>query len=124
MSALNPTRFPERLVALAALAILAGTTPSEAFVLCPFRALTDLPCLFCGITRGVSALLHGDWHSALELHALSPVAVAALAWIVLTGSVPARALKPAAILVALYGVGRLACGIASRMNLSMSFFSF
>jgi hypothetical protein len=124
MLALNLTRFPERFVALAALAILAGVTPSATFVLCPFRALTELPCLFCGITRGVSAMLHGDWRSALELHAFSPIAVAGLMTVVLNGSMPARAIKPVALLLVLYGVGRLAWGMASRMNLSMSFFSF
>ena len=34
---------------------------------CTFRALTGLPCVTCGATRGVSALLQGDllaaWHS-------------------------------------------------------------
>lgn len=44
-------------------------------MLCPFRTLTGILCPLCGITRGVSDLLHGDWLAAIGHHALSPLAV-------------------------------------------------
>lgn len=39
---------------------------------CFFNELTGLPCPGCGMTRAVSALLHGDWHTAMLYHPLSP----------------------------------------------------
>lgn len=33
-------------------------------LLCPFHAITGIPCPTCGITRGFSALLQGDLRSA------------------------------------------------------------
>ncbi len=32
---------------------------------CPFKQLTHLPCPACGTTRGMLALLHGDFSKAL-----------------------------------------------------------
>ena len=43
---------------------------------CLFNELTGLPCPGCGMTRAVSALLHGDWHTAMTFHPLSPAYVA------------------------------------------------
>jgi len=39
---------------------------------CPFRWLTGLPCLLCGMTRALCALGHGQFRRAVELHAFSP----------------------------------------------------
>lgn len=39
-------------------------------VLCPFRALTDLPCPLCGTTRSVGNLLLGDFEAALAFNPL------------------------------------------------------
>lgn len=41
---------------------------------CPFRALTDLPCLSCGTTRAAVALLHGDVVRALAINPLATLA--------------------------------------------------
>jgi hypothetical protein len=35
---------------------------------CPLRTLTGIPCPFCGMTRGVIALLHGDVSAALSFN--------------------------------------------------------
>lgn len=35
---------------------------------CPLRALTGVPCPFCGMTRGTIALVHGDVLGALALN--------------------------------------------------------
>ncbi|HEX8889854.1 MAG TPA: DUF2752 domain-containing protein [Pyrinomonadaceae bacterium] len=52
------------------------------FVLCPFRALTHLPCPGCGMTRAFCALAHGEFWRAIKLNALSPLLflVAMIAW--------------------------------------------
>lgn len=39
---------------------------------CVFRALLDLPCPGCGLTRAMSHLVHGSVGRAFELHPLAP----------------------------------------------------
>lgn len=63
-------------VALAAIFVL-ESRPSES-VLCPFRWATSLPCPFCGMTRGLAALLHGRIVEAIEHHPFSPLALAGI----------------------------------------------
>ena len=50
---------------------------------CPFRLLTGLPCPGCGMTRSLSAMLHGNLALSFRYHPLGPVlfagAVACLA---------------------------------------------
>lgn len=49
--------------------------------LCPFHALTGLPCPGCGMTRSVICLMHGHLHDAVYFHPLGPVAaIALIAW--------------------------------------------
>lgn len=43
------------------------------FILCPFRALTGLPCPGCGMTRAFCALGHGELLRAIHFNALSPL---------------------------------------------------
>ena len=81
-----------RQAALARLTLPAGALcacaciePSEssAWIFCPFRLLTGLPCPMCGMTRAIASLLRGRWSDAIGFHALSPLVTAALAaWIV------------------------------------------
>ena len=53
--------------------------------LCPFRRVTGLDCPGCGMTRALSALLHGDPDAAAAHHPLVlvalPLAVGALLWL-------------------------------------------
>ncbi len=47
--------------------------------LCPFHEATGLPCPGCGLTRGMSALAHGDVKAAVVWHPFTPLfALAAL----------------------------------------------
>lgn len=47
-------------------------------VLCPFRALTGLPCPGCGLTRSWVYLMHGDLGSALASNWFGPVLILAV----------------------------------------------
>ncbi len=49
--------------------------------ICPFRAVTSLPCPGCGLTRAASALATGRWAQALQFHPFVPFF--GLAWILL-----------------------------------------
>src|SRR5471032_1488986 len=61
---------------------------------CPFFAVTGLPCLTCGATRGTIAFLHGDFLSALRWNPLAALALCGVvafdlyAAIVLVGRLP------------------------------------
>ncbi|MCX6622703.1 MAG: DUF2752 domain-containing protein [Acidobacteria bacterium] len=50
-----------------------------AFRLCGFYQLTHLDCPLCGLTRGLCAAIQGEWRQAIQLHVLSPLALAWLA---------------------------------------------
>ena len=63
------------------LGAVTSATP-DGPILCPFRALTGLPCPFCGTTRSLFALGHGDVAASLDFTPLG-VAVAAAAIVVL-----------------------------------------
>lgn len=55
--------------------------PAEpTWTICGFRNLTGLPCPGCGITRGLSALLHGKWLRAIHFN---PLAILALLLLVI-----------------------------------------
>lgn len=69
----------------------AWTTP----LLCPFRAMTGLPCFACGGTRALGALASGRWAQALQFNPL--VAASALGVVVagLVSGVRRAARRPA-----------------------------
>ena len=49
--------------------------PGHPGIVCPLRALTGVPCPFCGLTTSVVDSAHGDVHGAL---AASPAGLAAV----------------------------------------------
>jgi hypothetical protein len=69
---------------LLALALLAGSlllpllafdwvTSPRSLVLCPFRAVTGIPCPSCGLTRALAHLERGHLAQALKFHPFSPL---------------------------------------------------
>lgn len=72
---------------------------------CPLRSLTGVPCPFCGMTRGVTDMLHGDVVHALALNPGSVLLVVAavlllVRWRRVRVQVPAWG--PVALVVALW----------------------
>ncbi|TQL66324.1 uncharacterized protein DUF2752 [Nocardioides albertanoniae] len=61
-------------VAIAALLPAGGI--EDGPVLCPFRALTGLPCPGCGLTRSWVYLMHGDLGSSLASNWFGPLLIA------------------------------------------------
>lgn len=66
--------------ALAHLALLGLDLPAWP---CPLRDTVGLPCPGCGLSRALTALLHGQWRAALVQHAFAPVLLAGL--VLITG---------------------------------------
>lgn len=66
--------------------LLALVDPNQPgrYPLCPFRALTSLPCPACGSLRGMHALLRGDVVGAAGFNVLLLIALPAViyAWLV------------------------------------------
>lgn len=57
-------------------AVVRPELPVEVVPPCPLRAVTGIPCPMCGMTRGVTAFVHGDLASAVVLNPASLIAVA------------------------------------------------
>lgn len=71
--ALKPMRtFGAGMLAVAAVRPL---LPVEVVPPCPLRTLTGIPCPLCGMTRGVTAAVHGNIGHALFLNPGSIAAV-------------------------------------------------
>ena len=68
---------------------------------CPLRSLTGVPCPFCGTTRGVTELMHGDLGGALLMNPGSVLLVVAQP--LLSGAWCTLCLASAAISVAMIG---------------------
>jgi len=86
---------------------------------CPFRAATGIPCPGCGLTRASLRLLRGDFAGAMHEHPFAPVAVAAIALVVL-GAVSPRALRER-LLLGLERVDRRSRLSAAVLGLLMIF---
>ena len=72
-------------------------------VICPFRALTGLPCLTCGATRAFAALLAGDVAGSLRSNPM-----------VLAGAGVASVYVPYALTVTSIGLPRLRVRLDAR----------
>ena len=57
-------------------------------VSCPLRSLTGVPCPFCGMTRGVTAVVHGNVADAALLNPGSVLIVAAAVLLLVMWRVP------------------------------------
>jgi hypothetical protein len=62
--------------AMLGVAAVRPLVPFEFVPPCPLRTITGIPCPFCGMTRGVTSLVHGDFAHALLMNPASYVAVA------------------------------------------------
>jgi len=52
---------------------------TTSLIVCPFRAVTGLPCLFCGLTRAFAYAIHGEFVAAFESNPLWWLAAALVA---------------------------------------------
>jgi len=64
--ALKPWRWLG--AAMVVLAAIRPFVPFEVAPPCPLRTLTGVPCPLCGMTRGVTAVVHGHLGRAAELN--------------------------------------------------------
>ena len=74
-------------IAVLQLALVAFGVPGWP---CPLLSSLGIPCPGCGLSRAVIELLRGDWRGAMELHAFSPVLLAAIVMILGTSLLPER----------------------------------
>jgi hypothetical protein len=100
-------RIAAGLAAVVSLWLVPYDQTAAAFPLCGFHWLTGLKCPLCGMTRALSALLHGHPAQALQLNALSPLAAAILAALLI--GVPSRRIpwRTTALLFATFGLARI-----------------
>jgi len=96
---------PARFVAAGMLVIAAvrPSIPVETVPPCPLRALTGLPCPFCGMTRSVTAAVHGDLGRALLLSPAGIVTVVLALVLVLAPRLPRAVVMPVWSIVAVLG---------------------
>lgn len=63
--------------AMLGIAALRGSViPASLGPPCPLRTLTGIPCPFCGMTRGVTAAVHGHLGASLAFNPAGILAVA------------------------------------------------
>ncbi len=67
-------------LAVGYLRLVDPTRDGGATLPCPFRAMTGLDCPFCGSTRAVWALVHGEPVRALGYNALAMALAPLLVW--------------------------------------------
>ncbi len=91
------------MLAVAAVRPLVGN--GDAGLPCPLRSLTGVPCPFCGMTRGVTAVVHGDVAHAALLNPGSVLLVVAAVALLLSwrvGRVTMPGWVPVAVVAALW----------------------
>lgn len=60
---------------------------------CPVLHGVGVPCPGCGLSRAISALIHGDWQMSVQYHALAPFFALGLAFILVATVLPQNYLK-------------------------------
>lgn len=88
--------------AMLALGVVVPHLPGDPGLPCPLRALTGVPCPFCGLTTSVKALLRGDGHAAL---AANPFGLLAVAFAIALIARPRWARLRLPVVVVVAGVG-------------------
>lgn len=96
---------PARLVAAGVLAAAAvrPLLPVEPVPPCPLRALTGIPCPMCGMTRSVTAAVHGDIGHSIALSPFGIAAVVLALVVLLVPRLPRAMVIPVWWIVALLG---------------------
>jgi hypothetical protein len=89
--------------AMLAAAAVRPLIPVETVPPCPLRTVTGIPCPMCGMTRGVTAIVHGDFAHALLMNPASYLAVA-LAIVLLVQWRMKRVVIPVWVIVTLLAV--------------------
>ena len=56
--------------------------------ICPIRENLGIPCPGCGLSRSVTALLHGDLKTSLDFHAFGPLFLLAFGILALVSILP------------------------------------
>jgi hypothetical protein len=59
-------------------------------VICPMLHGLGIPCPGCGATRACAAILRGDWHTWLQMHALAPCFLLAVGLFAAAAVLPVR----------------------------------
>jgi hypothetical protein len=77
--------------------------PVELVPPCPLRTITGIPCPMCGMTRGVTALVRGDFAHALLMNPASYLAIA-LAVLLLVQWRTKRVVIPVWVIIAVLAV--------------------
>ncbi len=62
--------------AMVAIAAARPAIPFEFVPPCPLRTITGIPCPMCGMTRGVTSLVNGDFAHALLMNPASYLVIA------------------------------------------------
>ncbi|HUV11607.1 MAG TPA: DUF2752 domain-containing protein [Acidimicrobiia bacterium] len=62
--------------AMVGIAALRPAIPFEFVPPCPLRTITGIPCPMCGMTRGVTSLVNGDFAHALLMNPASYLVIA------------------------------------------------
>ncbi len=89
--------------AMLGIAAVRPLVPFEFVPPCPLRTITGIPCPMCGMTRGVTALVHGNFAHALSLNPGS-FAIVALALLLLVQWRLRRLVIPVWVIVTMLGL--------------------
>jgi hypothetical protein len=88
--------------AMLGIAAVRPALPGTDIVLCPLRRATGVPCPFCGMTRAVTAAVHGDIGASLFFNP-GGLVVIALAILLLVAWRWRRAVVPVWAAIAFFG---------------------